>query len=195
MNTKIIPSESMGGDHRLLVVEFKKVKINKIVLKKKPRIKVWELENEVKKMAFQDRIRTKLPTNETGKGIEEWNNLRQTFVEEASQICGKTNKNVREKETPWWTERVKMEIKERNNIRKELFKEKQKRDESDESKINRLHSEYKRLKLQVKRSIKEEQDKCWGEFADKIEVDSRGNMKLLYKVIKSKRTEQERIKA
>ena len=195
-DVKVIPSDNINSDHRLLVADLREIHVSKIVSKKMPKIKVWDLEKPEKRSEYQERIRKQLPKDETRNGEEEWSRLRNTLVNVATEVCGKTSGKVREKETPWWNEKVKAAIKERNAARKERDREKFKSEElQNEMKIRDLEQKFRDKKLAVKRIVVEEKTKCWNKFTEKLEEDSRGNMKLLYRVVKSKRKPMDNIKA
>lgn len=195
-DVKVIPSENLNSDHRLLVADLKDITLPKITTRKLPKIKVWELQQIEKRTDYQDRIKGQLPTDNVESGEVEWTRFKNTLIKEAIEVCGKTSARVREKETPWWNERVRSSIKERNMAQKERDREKSKPEQvRDEEKIRDLEQVYRDKKLRVKRVVEEEKIKCWENFTQKLEEDSRGNMKLLFRVIKNKRNSVETIKA
>ncbi|XP_049794626.1 uncharacterized protein LOC126204282 [Schistocerca nitens] len=65
----------------------------------------------------------------------------------------------------------------------------------DEHKVTTLEKDYRQKKLQAKRIVKEEKEKSWETFTQKLEQDSKGNQKLVYGLLKSKRSDREDIKA
>ena len=79
---------------------------------------------------------------------------------------------------------MKTAIIERNTVKRQVDMEKSKVTRN-EDRIKELLSNYRRKKLDVKRIIEEE----------KLEADSMGNKKLLYKVIKDKRKDNDQIRA
>lgn len=197
-DTKVIPSECLDSDHRLLVADLNYKVVHTANIRKAPRIKEWKLKDEVNKMAFQNLVIQKLPRNETQSAQEEWKLFKTTLVDSALEVCGKTKGNVKEKETSWWSEKVKTAIKERNVAKKNKDVEKQKQMEGiipqDHQKIADLEQEYRDKKLLVKRIVKEEKVKSWEIFTQKLEEDCKGNQKMLYGILKSRRSDREDIK-
>lgn len=194
-DVKVIPSESMDSDHRLVVTYMKNTAVIRVKTEKKQKIRVWELDKNDKRTEYQNRISQKLPKCATRSGDEEWKHFRDSLVNEAIEVCGKTSSRVKDKETPWWNGKVKQTISERNKMKKTLDKEKQKPDFArDEDRIRTLEQDYRDRKLKAKRIITEEKEKCWNEFAEKLENDCQGNMRLLYKVVKNKRYDLEAIR-
>jgi hypothetical protein len=57
---KVIPSESLEGDHRLLVADFKNIKEKKLVIYQENKIKVWKLKEQQTKIIW-------------GKSMSLWN--------------------------------------------------------------------------------------------------------------------------
>lgn len=198
-DTKVIPSECLDSDHRLLVADLN-YKIKSVtIVQRRPKIKEWKLKEEENKKSFQNLIAQKLPRTETGSVDEEWNLFKTSIVSSAVQICGKTKGKVKEKETNWWNDRVKDAIKERNIAKRNMETEKRNQNQGlvpkDEHKVKTLEQEYRQKKLQAKRVVKEEKEKSWEMFTQKLEEDSKGNQKLLYGLLKSKRSDKEDIKA
>jgi hypothetical protein len=61
-----------------------------------------------KKEQFHQLLRTKLLKAETRLVVEEWNRCKKGFIEAAEEICGERSGRRRYKETPWWTDRIKV---------------------------------------------------------------------------------------
>ena len=126
-------------------------------------------------------------------------NILTSIVNSAVQICGKTKGKVKGKETSWWNDRVKEAIKNRNMAKKNTELENRNQNQGlvpkNEHKVTTLEKEYRQKKLQAKRIVEEEKEKSWDIFTQKLEQDSKGNQKLLYGLLKSKRSDREDIKA
>ena len=194
-DTKVIPSECLDSDHRLLVANLN-YKIKGVTpVQRMPKIKEWKLKEEENKKSFQNLVAQKLPRTEVGSVDEEWNLFRTAIVNSAEQICCKTKCKVKEKETSWWNNRVKDTIKERNIAKKKMEAEKRNQNQGlvprDEHKLTTLEQEYRKKKLQTKKVVKEEKEKSWEIFTHKLEEDSKGNQKMLYGLLKSKRSNRE----
>ncbi|XP_046994414.1 uncharacterized protein LOC124606476 [Schistocerca americana] len=197
--TKVIQGEHLDSDHRLLVagLNYKMKSLNAV--QKMPKIKEWKLKEKENKESFQNLVAQKLPKTERGSVEEERNLFKISVVNSAVQICGKTKGKVRDKEISWWNDRVKDTIKKRNRAKKNMKCEKRNQNQwlvpKDEHKVTTLEKEYRQKKLQAKRIVKEEKEKSSEIFTQKLEQDSKGNQKLLYWLLKSKRSDREDIKA
>lgn len=109
-----------------------------------------------------------------------WKKFKETLISTATKVCGYITKNNHRKQTPWWTEQVRKEVK-----KKKLTWQKYLREKNDEN-----YNEYKKQRKCVKQLIQEMKRNSWVEFGRKMEKDSRGNQKLFYKVLKTMRSER-----
>ncbi|XP_022188445.1 uncharacterized protein LOC111047087 [Nilaparvata lugens] len=150
IDVKVIPSENLDSDHRLLVTELKHHIVKEVRNRKMPRIKTWELDKVEKRTEFRARIVEQLPRGAIGDVEAEWNTFKTCLVETATKVCGKTSEKVRDKETKWWNDRVRIAIKDRNKARRARDKEKQKTNKCDQL-VNELEAVYREKKLSAKR--------------------------------------------
>ncbi|XP_008481019.1 craniofacial development protein 2-like [Diaphorina citri] len=115
IDVKVIPSVSLGSDHRLLVGTFRFKKLRAMKTGQDKKIKVWKLKDSEKAREFENKIREKVPNTEPTSVEEEWNAYKKSMIEAAEQVCGRTGGVRKWKETPWWNERTRKAVLEKNN--------------------------------------------------------------------------------
>ena len=174
---KVIPSEALDSDHRILVMNLGVVKDSKRTEYQERRIKVWKLKEKEVKEEFQKIIRERMPTDNPKTGEEEWKQFKNTMVEAAVAVCGRTSNRKRCKETPWWNERVKEAVGRKNKAFRVWFQER----------TDLAREDYKIKKKEANKIVAEERKKWMVKWTEMMEEDSRGNKKVLYGMVKSKR--------
>ncbi|KAI5754231.1 hypothetical protein M8J77_006965 [Diaphorina citri] len=184
IDVKVIPSVSLGSDHRLLVGTFRFKKLRAMKTGQDKKIKVWKLKDSEKAREFENKIREKVPNTEPTSVEEEWNAYKKSMIEAAEQVCGRTGGVRKWKETPWWNERTRKAVLEKNNMFRNYFKRR-----TPENK-----EKYKEAKINAQRVISEERTKWLDEWSDNLEKDIDGNKKMLYGMIKNKRRDKGRCK-
>lgn len=105
-----------------------------------------------------------------------WRTFRESIWETGKEICGVTN-GRKIKATAWWNEDIKMEIGKKKHLWKKYLN----------NKNNSNYEEYKVQRKRVKEIIKEAKMRQWEEFGERMERDSSGNAKLLYRTLKNLR--------
>jgi hypothetical protein len=62
---------------------------------------------------------------------EKWHRFKRGFIEAAEEVCYQESGRRRYKETPWWTDRIKV-VRRKSNAWREWFKERpEKRNRED----------------------------------------------------------------
>ena len=152
MDCKVIPSEPVVAQHKLLVADLRMKRGSKRRKEERKRkIKVWELKGE-KKMEFKNKVeetlREEYRTNGLPETVEkEWKVMKDVLVTKATEICGKTSGKPREKrDTWWWNEEVQVALKEKKSALRQM-----KNNENDTTKEN-----YRQAKKQAKRAVARE---------------------------------------
>lgn len=96
-DVKVIPDVSLDVDHRLLIAVFKSNIRQAKAERPITRIKHWKLQNKEKGKEFRNMVQLKLPNGEIGKLAEEWSSFKNSLVETAEEICGRSSGKKREK--------------------------------------------------------------------------------------------------
>ncbi|XP_049767842.1 uncharacterized protein LOC126101189 [Schistocerca cancellata] len=107
-DTKVVPSEYLHSDYRLLVADLNYKMKSLHAVQRMPEIKEWKLKEEENKKSFSKSSSTK---TERGSVEEEWNLFKISIVNSAVQICDIIKGKVKDKETSWWNNRAKDAIK------------------------------------------------------------------------------------
>jgi hypothetical protein len=61
---KVMPSISLEGDHRILIVVFKRIMDRKPVLYREEKIKIWKLKDQDNKEKVIELLKSRLPKDE-----------------------------------------------------------------------------------------------------------------------------------
>lgn len=112
-----------------------------------------------------------------------WQAFREICLTSASETCGKMIINRNRKQTRWWNEEIRNEVRQK----------KQKWQKYLVSKSRESYHEYKQQRRKVKELIQQAKNRSWEEFGTKMEQDRWGNQKLFYKVLKNARKEKPNI--
>lgn len=89
--------------------------------------------------------------------------------------------NTRKKQTAWWTEEIKQNIKDKKMLWKQYLAQK----------TIDSYDKYKSQRKNVKKLITTAQRKSWEKFGEKMESESKTNQKLFYKILKNCRREKD----
>ena len=106
-----------------------------------------------------------------------WKDIRDTVINVARKKCGCVSMDSTRKQTKWWNEEIRREIK--------LKKQKWRMYLSNKN--SETYHVYKEQRVRVRELVKEAKQRSWAEFGEKMEQDSHGNQKLFYKVLKTLR--------
>lgn len=180
MDVTALPGEAFDGDHRVVVAKLKMGKMERIKAVREKKIKVWKLKDRKVQENFRELLKPKIPNTEVGSVEEEWGKFKEAFVSSAEKSCGRVSGRMKEKETPWWNERVKEAVQEKKKAWQEWN-----RGKKDESKRKYLES-----KKKCKKVVAEEKKKSWEEFTRELEEDVNTGKRMLYGITKSKRNDR-----
>ena len=173
---KVIPSEALDGDHRLVVMNYRMRIERRKPERKERKIKVWKLKEEQTKEEYQKRVKNRLPRDEAGS-VEEWEKFKKVLLEAAEATCGRTSSIKRWKETPWWNERAKEAVGRKNKAFREWFQQR----------TTETREDYYAKKKEAKRIVAEERRKWMEKWTEMMEEDSKGNKRVLYGMVKGRR--------
>ena len=83
-----------------------------------PRVRKWKLLDPVIKSQFEQSFSDKINNNTySNSTIEEiWAKLKNTLLETAEEVCGKTKKPLKKRETWWWNNEVKNAVCEKRRL-------------------------------------------------------------------------------
>ena len=88
-------------------------KMERIKAVREKKIKVWKLKDRKVQENFRELLKLKIPKTEVGSVEKEWDKFKEAFVSSPEKSCGRMSGRMKEKETPWWNERVKEAVKEK----------------------------------------------------------------------------------
>lgn len=178
----------INSDHYLVTTKLK-IKINKNqnmktkrkIQKSKKVIKNYKLLEEVTAKKYRDTMeiqaRSIINTIEEENIEELWQQIKNSIITTAENICGTTIIDRNRKQTKWWTEEIKKEVKIKKNLWQRYLQRK-----TEESR-----QKYKEQRTKVKELVKQSKNVSWEEFGQKMEEDAKANQKLFYKTIKNLR--------
>ena len=185
MDVKVVAEEAVeGGDHRLVMAKLRIGRIPQTREWKERKIKVWKLKEETVMREFAERIRESLPKGEIKSVEEEWGQFKETMVKVAERVCGRNGGRWKEKESKWWNSKVKEAVKKKKEAWKRWRQSQKERDKQ----------RYDEEKRECKKVVRKERRKCWEEFTEELKKDAEGNKKMLYRIVKRRRTTREESK-
>lgn len=178
----------IGSDHFLLKMVLKTEKVTPEKCKRKivnNKIKCYKLRQNEFKQEYQKICEDMINSNIKKTKIEEkWEDFKNIILIAAESACGSTkitNRNI--KKTNWWTENIKVAIKDK---KKKWIKYLQTRNQID-------YGEYKQQRVYVKQVIKEEKEKSWKKFGEKMKNAYTDNQKLFFGTLKNMRQKKTEI--
>lgn len=189
IDTRVRRGPEINSDHYLVVTSLKKrMEIDNNANTEKAihyeTIRSYKLTNEKIKKKFEEMV-----NNEMGKimaNMEEysaerlWNDFKDVIIESAKKVCGTCKITNNKRQTAWWNEEIRQQV--RLKKRKWKFYLKKKTKES--------YDDYKEQRTLVKNLITTAKEKAWIDFGEKLEQDSKSNQKLFYKALKNLRKEK-----
>ena len=114
-DVKVIPSEEIVPQHKLLVCDLKLTK--PIIVPKifTPKLKTWKLRESDTIESFQKKFEENLVSDSTEVYDVEstWSKLKNTLLDTSKEVCGYTKKHHIKRETWWWNEEVENVITEK----------------------------------------------------------------------------------
>ena len=113
---KVIPSESVVAQHKLVVVDFRlRPEKNRKPPVRKKKIKSWKLKGE-KAIEFKTKVE-RAQEERYVNGLPEsqemiWNDMKEIIVPAAAEVCGRTSgRRQQERESWWWSQEVQTAFK------------------------------------------------------------------------------------
>ena len=116
-NVKVIQSEACIPQHKLVVCEMKLVE--KLEKKRKvfvSKCRVWKLKEKEQRLNFEDKIKEKAELRGDGDVESKWKMLKETLLEAADEVCGRTKGPARHRESWWWNREVSEVIDEKRKL-------------------------------------------------------------------------------
>lgn len=181
----------INSDHYLVVAEIKsKQEENGKHVQKEGRvhietIKKYKLKDRRVAQKYEEKV-----SEEVGRVAEEakrmsieeiWEVFKAIILQSAKTTCGTYKSDNHRKQTAWWTEEIKQQVKVKKKRWQKYLSNKNEAD----------YQSYKEQRLKVKDLVMKSKQKTWKEFGEKLEKDSRGNQKLFYRVLKNLRDKKE----
>ena len=180
-DVKTIPSVSLDSDHRLVVAKLGIGKPKERAKKKQKRFKLERLKDEETKQTLQQLIELRKPTEleiEEMSIEEQWDQIKETVYGAAEETVGiKIKYGTKKKNTAWWTDDVKVAVKEKTRSFRKWMKT---RDIED----RQVYEDKRNNAEAIKRTAKE---KMWIRIGQDLERDVEGTRKLLYSMAKNYR--------
>nr|CAH7736900.1 unnamed protein product [Callosobruchus chinensis] len=103
-----------------------------------------------------------------------WTVFKNIVISSAENACGVSSMNKSKKQTRWWSDEIKRQVK----IKKEKW------NAYMDCKTSEKYDEYKKERIKTKEMVIKAKKDSWEEFGRKMEQDSKGNQKLFYRVLK-----------
>ncbi|KAJ8949832.1 hypothetical protein NQ318_000531 [Aromia moschata] len=88
---------------------------------------------------------------------QSWRILKDSLVTAAKETCGTKRINKGKKQTAWWTNEIKAEIKEKKKLWKKYL----------QNKTRESYDYYKKQRVRVKIAIRTAKNLSWEEFGEK----------------------------
>lgn len=173
-NVKVIPSEILACQHKLLVMDFilKGIKGQK-VQRVAATIQWRKLKDNIQH--FQEQVIKHAEFKENTSCEDQWNGIAATMRKAGRQILGESKPTKRIlKETWWWNEDVQKCIKEKKRLYKIWYKSKDSND----------RQAYQVAKRSAKKFVAKAKSKVYDDI--NVKLNSKEGEKLIYKIAKSR---------
>jgi hypothetical protein len=174
-NVRVIQSEACIPQHKLLICEMKlrgRLEKKREVFVSKCR--VWKLKDEELRRDFQEKIQVKADLRGDGDVESMWKLLKDSLLEVADEVCGRTKGHPRHRESWWWNEEVGKVI----DAKRKLYKI-WKKTKKEEDRI--LYCSAKRKAKRAVYIAQADEQKVFGEMLDSEE--KKGTVSRLVKQI------------
>lgn len=190
LDVKVRRGAEIYSDHFLLMARIRQKNIRRSDTAENRReshitVKTYKLRH--KELAGKYRQRTEKDIQDRIEEIKQattqqgWNILRNIIIKNAAEVCGTYRTDNRRKQTAWWTNEIKEEVKNKKKEWKKYLA-----DNTPEQ-----YEIYKRQRGRVKELVAAAKEKSWIEFGNQMERDSKENQKLFYRVLKSFRKKRQ----
>ena len=162
-NVTAVQSEACIPQHKLVICEMKLVER----LEKKKEVfvskcRVWKLKEEELRLNFEEKIKVKADLRGVGDVENMWKMLKESLLEVADEVCGRTKGPPRHRESWWWNKEVGEVIDEK----RQLFKI-WKKSKKEEDRI--LYCSAKRKAKRAVYVAQSDEQKVFGEMLDSEE--------------------------
>ena len=187
MDTRVIPSENVSTDHRMVVATVRKeTRRNRIgrTFQKRP-VNVKKLMKPDIKRKYQEEISYKLAQlpNTLNSAEKEWIDFKDIIQGTAKKMVGqKKSGGQQKKATAWWNEETRQATKLKKQVYKKWLK-----DPTPQNK-----EQYQSARDACKHVIKQAKEKAWSEYGNQVE-DMRKTeaVKSFYKKVKTSMIERD----
>ncbi|XP_047984426.1 uncharacterized protein LOC125224950 [Leguminivora glycinivorella] len=180
---KVVPSESLVSQHRLLILELKhKVARKHNNLKPPPKTKWYKLSDRELADEFKKRMVDKMiKMNDMTEMNECWNEMAVSLRSVAKNVLGEIRgKGKIDKDTWWWNDDVQMILKEKKNAFKEWKSVEEGNDREKENKRSAYLISKKKAKKAVAIARAKVQDKLYNH------LESPQGQKDLYRIARER---------
>lgn len=187
-DVRVFRSAEIFSDHYLVIAKVKGKAQNtrqenggKINITKNESIRTYKLREDETLEKYIEIITQEAEQVErymSNKNVEEaWQTFKEIILKAAKQACGTIKLNPNKKQTAWWNESIKEEIRQKKQKWKKYLK----------SRTEENYNEYKTQRIKVKNAISEAKNKSWEDFGRDIEKNKKENRKLFYRIAKTLR--------
>ena len=178
----MIRGAEIGSDHRLLVADTKFKTPKRERRKVYEKIKIEQLANKERQTEFKEKLdeevkRMKFDYMKEWHLDEEWERIRNMLCTVAKEVCGMKVINNKFKGTKWWSNRVKEVVK----LKKDAWMKYTRSKKEDDLK------NYRNLRNEAKKVVKEAKQKSWEEWGNKVEETYTKDHRQFWKLIKNLR--------
>ena len=183
MDTRVIPSENVSTDHRMVVATIRKeTRRNRMGRTFQRRsVNVKKLMKPDINRKYQEEISYKLALlpNKLNSAEKEWIDFKDIIQGTAEKMVGQKKCGGQQKKaTAWWNEETRQATK----LKKQLYK-KWLKDPTPQNK-----EQYQSARDACKQVIKQAKEKAWSEYSNQLEgMRKTEAMKSFYKKVKSMR--------
>ncbi|CAH0555067.1 unnamed protein product [Brassicogethes aeneus] len=172
-DTRVRRGAKLFTDHYLVMTKVKIKNCRDAEQKKKQSekevIQTYKLRQKECTERYREKIEIEMAKIKENTNIntleEQWKIFKETIIETARITCGLTKINKGKKQTRWWSEEIKAEIKTKKN---KWIKYLSKRN-------NENYNAYKTQRIKVKELFKKAKQNTWEEFGEKMEQDSKAS--------------------
>ena len=118
-DVKVTTYELCISQHKLMICiidwKDKSPKHKKVFVSK---CRIWKLKDADKRKEFKTKVQSRAMTQLIDDASVEdlWQDLKDCMLEVADEVCGKTKKPPRHKETWWWNDEVKLVVEEKSRL-------------------------------------------------------------------------------
>ena len=117
-NVKVVHSEACIPQHKLIICEMKlAVRVERKREVFVSRHKVWKLKEEKFQQKFMEKIRLKAADMRSDGGVESlWKFMKESLLDVADEVCGRTKGPPRHRESWWWNDEVGKAVDEKRKL-------------------------------------------------------------------------------